>query len=89
MVQHLLKEPTLAAAMATGRKPSHLGLHHAQLPGLLRRVCQQVRPHLQHGGRLVVDDLRGDARHFLLHALLNGVLQLRRDRAERETVIEK
>lgn len=71
--------------MATGGTRSHLGLHHVQFAGLLCRVGQQVGPDLQHGGCLVVDDVWRDARHFLLGALLNGVLQLWTDQTDRFT----
>lgn len=75
--------------MATGWKRSHLGLRRAQLAGLLGRVCQQVGPHLQHGGRLVVDQVRRDAGRVLLQALLDGVLQLWRDQTDGEETADQ
>lgn len=74
--------------MATGWKRSHLGLRRAQPEGLLGRVRQQVGPHLQHGGRLVVDQVRRDGR-VLLQALLDGVLQLWRDQTDGEETADQ
>lgn len=54
----------------------YLGFHHIEFARLLRCVREEVRSDLQHGGRLVVDDVRWDVSDVSSHGLLNEVLQL-------------
>lgn len=64
----------------------YLGFHHVEFASLLRRVRQEVCSDLQHGGGLVMDDVRRYVSDVRLHFLLNYVLQLwiKKDKHNRE-----
>lgn len=54
----------------------YLGFDHVELACLLRCVRQEVCSDLQHGGCLIVNDMRRYVTDVWLHALLNDILQL-------------
>lgn len=92
LVQHLVEDKTLNLGNLLSSEEMmklaarYLCFHHVEFASLLRRVRQEVCSDLQHGGSLVVDDVRRYVSDVRLHFLLNDVLQLwiKNDKHNRE-----
>lgn len=79
-----LASSALSQAHSNASYWAHLGLNVCQLAGLLGWLAEEVGSHLQHGGCLGV---HRSSLHFLhprAHILLDEVLQLQGEQADRE-----